>query len=584
MSVAQPIYQVRFSGSAGWLGYNFGWSGSSTTNWPNYVSAISVKPGITKAIGSFEINIPETGSNGEALKTIQTFDDVWIWLGYNQPSVNPLLRGKIDTIKTSYDYQKGWIRTFSGRDYGETLFRTLERRSFTGSMSGSIVLMCIDSGLSTDYQYIEGEPTSSTIVLSNDNCFTGIEQLSEFSSRDFYVDTNKKLHWFTRQSTTHANPVFTAGTNILNYNVFNDIADCKNQIYVFGMRDPSNLTGSDWPVNHNGWTEADTAGWTGWIKSGSGPPEGASITIISDATYVQSGSTSIFFVIPGNTGVASDTGEFYLHKVITGSDYLRLNDGDFLHLYGRMRYALAGVSVVNPTIRLETDANNYFKCKLDGEHSNVAANGYFIEKTISVGPTSEGISSTGSLDTYTGSYKWSRIGNPDWYKINAFSLYAYGYWEGGGHVLSYYIDGLYFGAKFQYQSGSTGSQTRYGLRELVIQDSTYNSNEYCKNVAITKLAELSGSILQVELLATGSPELQVGDLYHLSIPSDGITTTPWFELIDLEHRYIDNKGFTSKCILSDRKQIRVPVPIINYPVQQATEKKRVWAYIPFHGS
>ena len=568
MAYVTPVYKIEFwSGPTLLHGFGIGYT--------NKIKSFRVHPGLTTAIGSFEIVISDTGSNasgtftGTAFANIEVYSTVKIWFGYTGSGLSlpssPQFMGKIDSKQVNFS-NEGYIRTFIGRDFGEALFRTLERRGFTGSAYNTIVTLKDDAGLDSSNTYISATGNIYPLTLVNDNCFNGLKEVVDFDNRDFYVDTGSRLQAFERQSIISSQTILE-GTDILSYRLFKDLTEVYNQYYVFGMRDPADFTGSDLPANHNDWTETSTGSWTGWIKSGSGPAEGTSVTLTLDATDAKTGSYCI--QLASNVGdVTDDTAEFYMLKVVSGSGpsgYIKLNDNDFLHIYSNHRYNVVGVSVLTPVIRLETNSTNYFECKLEAETQIAVANGDLMERKILVGPSYEGVSATGSNNTFTGSYKWTRIGNPDWYKIGYFRLYAtQSPWSLITNYLKYNVDGLYFGTRFQYETGSPTSSDSYGFRPKVVMDDKYTSNQYCTNVGATLLAENSTLTTQIELITFGVEDLVVGTLYPISIFSENILA--YYDLIDLEY-ILDDTGLTARCLFTNKKQLRTPIPLINYPVQ-----------------
>ena len=47
------------------------------------------------------------------------------------------------------------------------------------------------------------------------------------------------------------------------------------------------------------------------------------------------------------------------------------------------------------------------------------------------------------------------------------------------------------------------------------------------------------------------------------------------KLIDLEKNW-SNDSFTSKCLFTNKKQLRIPIPIINYPIQRVRDDYAIW--------
>jgi len=343
-----------------------------------------------------------------------------------------------------------------------------------------------------------------------------------------------------------------------------------NNIYVFGVRDPG-FTGSDFPItspDHDYWTEAgsDIENWSATVNSGSGK-----ISIPVEFTNLQYATGSWSILTNCNLGDGT-SGVIELTLTIPNSPIM-LNDSDIVHLYSS-GYISSGPGyhyIRDVNIRLKTTDSDYFESLIEDQGA-ATPGGNWHERTLNCGPAYEGISSTGSIDTTTGSYKWERIGNPDWYNINKFEFVASGSTEFLNNF-SLHVDGLYFGTKFQYQTGSTESQTTYGYRPYVYQDNKLTSTQYCQNKAETLLAAGLTPVTQIELTTTGSPALQLGNRYQINIGAENISG--YYELIDLEHR-LEYGDFTSICTFTDKKELRTIVPIIRYPVQRAQESISFW--------
>lgn len=564
MSVLAPAYEVRFySGSTLKHGFGYGW--------PNKVLSLRIKPGLTSAIGSFEILLPDTGSDGESFNNILPYEDVWIWYGYGyQGWYN--FKGKIDSINVNFSEGEGYTRTYNGRDYGEALFRTLVRRAWVSSIDTAekVVINLKDlAGLDSSDVYIETSYNIYPLVLDNESCFRGIEEISNQDNQDFYVGINKKLHWFPRQSKS-GTETFSVGSNIFNYRVFRDIMDIKNQYYVFGMRDTAGMTGSDLPVNHDDWTESNTTNWSAYI-SATGVANNCNIEVQNVNTNIATGSHSLAAwtgSAPGNR-----TYTMYIRKEIPEGP-VACNSGDILHFYTGLQTAFQ--TNTSFKVCLMGDADNYFESQLETQYEWWGSNyNGFREYTINLGPEYEGISTTGSRDTTTGSYKWTRVGNPDWYNINYIQIKTNFYTSESSISPSIFIDGLYIGTRFQFQTGSVGSQTAYGFRPKPVINDKYNSKQYCKNIATTLLATNKDLTTQIEILTSGSPNLTMGYKYQLTIPAENISSE-YYELIDLEHRFYGD-GFTSRCIFTDKPQLRTLIPIIDYPVQEVQRIRKLFS-------
>ena len=520
--------------------------------------------------------------------------------------------GKVETIKSKLDANEGYVRTITGRDYSEILFRLIQRRGWaaitatgSGGTGSSIIENSGSSGIVSDIVQtcglttgpIEFSPDPYNLVMENRAAAKGIKEVSDFDDRDFYVDPSKGFHWFLRQEYT-GSQTFAVGTNILEYSVHQDITSVKNRWYIFGYKNGDKLTGSYWPTDGDMWTEtgSNTLGnincntlWGGYWNSSS----------IGDV--YQPNLYNYMATIGGNAAV----GQFYIQFMnwaskpawpctgsiicyITGAyvgaagepngntAWLRQNSmqvqrEDYLNFYFSAQSNEWGNAwVTYPRIRLETDSNNYYETYIEDP-----ANGGtdWIHYHIKLGPAAEnpsGSTVTGSPGTNTGSYFWTRHGNPDWFRINdiKFLTTAQTTINGNSNTVNTCIDGLGFEVRYQGFAEDTGSQALYGLREETKQADTYVDNQYCQNVANTQLAITAYPVRQIKLSITGSPGLQPGYRYFISLPAENIGSMDnnqgYYELIDIEDIF-DRRGYISECTFSDKKNIRTLLPILNWP-------------------
>ncbi len=557
MSIYIPDYKVEFLSGSTSL-HTFG-SGST-----NKISSFRVKPGLTAAIGSFEVVIPDTGSDangfatGKAFANIETYDTAKFWYtDSGSLPTDPQFEGRIDSKKVDFD--GGYIRTFIGRDLGEGLFRWLKRRAFTGSTTSTVYILRDNAGLSGSNSYIDASGNLYPIIMENQNCFEALKEISDFDNKDFYVDINGRLHWFERQSTVGAE-TFIEGTNILSYRLIKDMTEVYNIYAVFGAQNPDVYTGSyrptRWgPTNIDDWTEAGDAGnWTGYIESGSGA---GSLAVGYSTGDKATGSASIS--TEWTSAAGADTYTVYLRRSFDPE--LHFNSGDFMAFFHKTDTVMTE-QCTSTQLRLKTGTNHYYYTNIE---PTFAYENWQSHPKIELGPRNEGVTVLTQLDQNTGSYKWIRSGSPDWYNISSIELVGRHVYTGTAGLNYLMIDGLYFATRFQFLTGSTTSQTAYGIRLKPITDDKYTSDEYCKNVAQTLLAENSTPTTQIEVVTLGKPDLVMGNKYQLTIQSENINGN--YELIDLEQQW-ENNYFKSKCLFTNKKQIRTPIALINYPVQR----------------
>ena len=269
----QPCYTIQFwsnnNGSLGSLRHGFG------INYNPQVSNWNIKFGMSKAISSFEIDIPDIGSNsnglatGNAFSDIDVFDYVFIWYGYTGSGqtfpMQEMFCGRIDTKKVSMN-EEGYIRTFTGRDLGEVLFRTLLRQSFTGSAITTYDQILNLCGVQTSNQpYLNPSNGSGYYFFTaQGSAFDGLTQISDLDGNDFGVSTGSfgtgVTFFVFPQNSIYAptSPAyvgsFTEGQNIFGYDLVREVADVKNDIYVFGESLPSLNSGSFIPLSKTEFT------------------------------------------------------------------------------------------------------------------------------------------------------------------------------------------------------------------------------------------------------------------------------------------------------------------------------------------
>ncbi len=571
-SPSQPVYVIQIiSGSTTKATFSSGGT--------NKIISLSLKPGLTNTIGDFELTVPDiSGSleNPGAFKNILPFEDVKFALGYtNTGSTN--FAGKIEIIQSGLNKDKGYYRTFIGSDYGECLTRVLVNRAFN-NLSGDTIIQglrnqCTGStvgNLSTSNDFMAGDSTTySGFVMSNEEVSRGMKQYADKASMDFYVDVNKVFHLIARQSQT-GSETLTVGQNIIDYTKTTDLNTVKNDIYVFGIHDSSNISGSDDPTNHDEWTELTTSGWTGSFTA-NGTPQAVTVDTGSGVT----GSYSIY-VITGE--VAQSTACILdLRKNFSSAKFFK--DGDKIHFfYGSNMSTLTMSGGPSYEVRLETTTSDYFSTSLESTEQGWTTGA--TEKLISLGPTNEGTSTLGTYETNTGSYKWTRTGTPDWYNINSIRLILSGYISPGPmDNIKLYIDGLYFETPFKAHASGSSSIIKYGLRRYTDSSESYNSSQYCSNVASTLTGSLLEPTTQIEVTTTGSVGFVMGSVYQLVLPADSING--YYQLIDLEH-IVDSDGFKSKCVFTDKKELRTLVPTINYSVQQSEQYTTYWDVLKKH--
>jgi len=558
------------------------------------ISSASIKPGMTSTIGSFELKVPDiSGSLATPgyFKDVLPFEDVEIWAGYGSDTGSkPIIAGKIETITSALSLGEGYTRTFLGSDYAECLRRVLINQSFPNSTGNTIIQTlrnyCTGSTTgnlsSSNAQIANDTSVYGNFIYENQNVLSALKEYADKSNKDTKIDSDKIMHSFERQSITGTEQ-FILGSNLLDFSVTKDLDSVKNDVYVFGIRDSRNISGSDIPVNHDDWTENVLTGWEGWITDSSAPPD---FDNVCDVTYTNTdapatGSYDIY-VRSGSVSPGFTNG-FYIYLTKTLPNSVMLTNGDFIHFYlaPLVEAPSPDTDPKNlPSVYLHTNAyTDYYTCMLDWRKDSWdPLTPKYFEYTINTGVDNEGTTTTGSVDVQEGFYKWQKVGNPDWSNINYISFDTYGpplplsnYYTNA----MIYVDGVYLGTKYQAHGSGSSSIQKYGLRKSYVQSDIYNSTDYCINVMSTITGSSLEPLTQVSLTTSGSRNLALGSRYLTQISTDNISD--YLELIDLEHT-IDGSGFNSKCVLTDRKEIRTIIPTLQNPFM-TTDNLTVWQII-----
>jgi len=116
---------------------------------------------------------------------------------------------------------------------------------------------------------------------------------------------------------------------------------------------------------------------------------------------------------------------------------------------------------------------------------------------------------------------------------------------------SFWVDGLFFGGRrYSTTQEDAGSQSSYGLRELVEVDEELWSDAECTSRAQELLASLEDSAEQLTLRSTviayGTTPLLAGDNVHIELPNEGVDGD--FCILNVEY-HVDAKTQTLETTL-----------------------------------
>lgn len=143
---------------------------------------------------------------------------------------------------------------------------------------------------------------------------------------------------------------------------------------------------------------------------------------------------------------------------------------------------------------------------------------------------------------------WQVESGFDWKQIKKVRVVC---WFDGAATGSFWVDGLFFGGRrYSTVQEDAGSQSSYGLRELVEVDEELWSDAECTGRAQALLANLKASTEQLTLRSTvidyGATPLLPGDTVHVVLPNEDIDGD--FRILNVEYN-VDAKTQTLETVL-----------------------------------
>jgi hypothetical protein len=406
----------------------------------------------------------------------------------------------------------------------------------TGLATNVVVSILSGSGINTGSNFPwNDEPLTQS--YNKKKAFDAIREISDIVNWDFNVDVTGSLQAWTRRTHTN-NGLLQTGSNIFRFAHLKDVDAVFNSITVLGAAESMVPFDGDW------WTEGSGSGWV--ATSGS---------ITESYTKISLGSK----VGARYLNVEPDSG-----WVVIGHPISPIQDveGAELHFYMANTYDGPGnIAIKQVRLKGAQDSESYFysNIKDTGTPSNV----WGADNSYSLGP-----------DNITGSVKagdWVKKGQPTW-NIG----YVEFYMQCGIDVSDVFIEGLRIGPLRWSGSAidvtSTGS---YGLRPYEEESDYFHSNTECQDRADYLLARMKDPPNQYQILTTGSEGINAGDRIYLLLPSEGVTSQTYYDVIEIEHEFTAPDGFTTELMLSDSQYIRDVSLLKSYGVLRAFASKDI---------
>ena len=481
-------------------------AGSALYSLTNEVLSLYSKEILTDAIGHFNFMVP-TKKNGSTYyyNDIDAFDIVKIWYGYGTIAGDPNFIGRVGSISAPLSVKGGFIRVISGQSQSEILQRRFKSNKLWNAIDASQIV----TGIATDLGIlhaadIDADTNDETIEVKTRSYFDILREVSDYwidasnkVQKDFWVDIDGHLHWKARPVRTVGVETFTVGTNILNYNVTQQIDPVKNNITVKGAAEKPLPLDKDWCETLTNWTA-----------------QVGSIDLNAVAPKVGTYTLRAYTLVGAATSTFKRT-----------FDRITIRDINQVKFW---EYIAAGGASTAKVRLLAPDTSNYFQADMD-----LTAGWHW--KEYSLGPNQEYDVAKNPNGV------WTLTGSPNWYDIQAIQFHIV--YSDNDHYS--HFDGLYFNPdRWIGTATNAASITAYGQRDFEVEDDKLHLDADCTKRAETLLLMNKDLPKQVEVTVTGNTNVLIGDRVPLTVPAENISAVN-FDIVAVEHSFT-NQGFYTK--------------------------------------
>jgi len=473
---------------------------------------LRVHLGCTKEVGSFECLLQnwdkKYSPGGTSPINVGMDGHIDIGRGTEAPQV---ITCRVESVKYESISTANYLRV-SGRGWGEKLFRRVVTKTYENKKGEEIVKDLIDYyvGLShvrdsteliedtdTTYTKLEYEDTPVFDILKY---VAGSVDKSGVIGFDFRVAPDGKFEFFPRNSKA-SSVSLSERIEISEYR--KDIHRVRNKITVYGAADKSV------PSDKDAWTESLTPTDGSW-SAVSGEVSLDTGTKIKGSGSIKTYATSLYYAACMFTLNSGKEVDCNLFPVL--SFWIR-RESSFNGNVNAVLYDVADKS-----------ASHFF---------NVGADEWF-QKQFRVGAENVDV--------------WDVESGFDWTQIEKVRFDC---WFTGTGTGSFWIDGLYFGGRrYSSTEEDTGSQSAYGLRELVEVDEELYSDNECTLRAKALLNHLKEPAeyltLQSTVIDHGNTPILAGDKIHVVLPNENVDSD--FRVLSVEC-YVDARTQTLEVTL-----------------------------------
>jgi hypothetical protein len=463
--------------------------------------------GATKEVSSWELllqNWDKKYSLGGTYPIVVGQDGyICIGRGVNCPQI---ITTRTESIKYESDPTENYLRV-SGRCWGEKLFRRVVTKTYSSQKGEAIVKDLLDyyvglSHVRSSTELVENTDTTYTkLEYENTPVFDILKYIAGSADKagvigfDFRVAPDAKFEFFQRNSKTSS---ISLSEKIETSEYRKDISSVRNKITSYGVADKSV------PSDKDAWTESLTPADGNWYA--------VSGTVSFDTATKKKGTGSI---------------KTYAVNLYYAACRFVLNSGKEVNsnLYPLLSFWIRRESTFNGNINVilyditEKSASHMF---------NIGAAEWF-QRDFKVG--------VGNADV------WDVESGFDWTQIK---IIRFDCWFTGTGTGSFWVDGLFFGGRrYSSTQEDSGSQSLYGLRELVEVDEELYSDNECMLRAKAILAQLKDPREYLTIRSTvidyGTTPILAGDKIHVTLPNENVDAD--FRILSVEY-YVDAKTQT----------------------------------------
>jgi hypothetical protein len=473
---------------------------------------LRVHLGCTKEVSDFECVLQnwdkKYSPNGAYPITVGTDGHIDMGRGSNVP---PLITCLVESAKYESSPGENFLRV-GGRCWGEKLFRRVVTKTYENMKAEEIVKDLIDyfAGLShtrNSTELIDDTDTTYTkLEYENTPVIDVLRFIAESADQagvigyDYRVAPDGKFEFFPRNSKTSSVDL-AEKIEVSEYR--KDVLRVRNKVTIYGAADKS------LPTDKDAWTESLAPVDGSWSA-----PSG---TVTFDTTTKVKGSGSI---------KSSNTQAYYAASMFTLNTGKEVDSSFYpvMSFWAKRDAAFNGNVVAILYDDTDKTASHVFNVGPDR----------WSQQQINVGPTSADV-----WDVQTG-FNWTRIG-----KVR-FDCWFTGTGDG-----SFWIDGLFFGGR-RYSSvqEDLGSQSNYGLRELVDVDEELHDDSECQHRARAVLTNLKEPAEYLTVRSTvidhGNTPILAGDKVHVELPNENVEGD--FRVLSAEY-IVDSKTQTLETAL-----------------------------------